>query len=504
MADAVLDIAGLETAAADSGAEQIDSGADSTVEETAGAENTGEESEGGEGGEGGEGKESETKNADGTDKTPEQIAKDKESAAKNLPGDKNTPQHIRKTLKAIQDADPANKKAVQELHGSYERWNAAKQIFPKGVQEMKDAKALIDLVGGQEGYETFTQQKAAIEAVDQKLYNADPTLIDDILADLKEENKLEAFPKIALNFLNRLQKDNADAYYEQMIPHFVGLLEEVNINGVLTGLVSTLSALKDDSKTEDVKAAVQKALGIADKADKWMKNMQSQNKKAKENVESPERKAIDAERKKLDEEKTQWKTNQTNAFKQDVATASSKADNDELGKALSPFLQKPFFKGFTRENLTPLATTLQTNLREALKADKTYQAQMKALWGAKEPSKEKILQFHSSRVKDITQRIVRTTVERMYPGYTKGGAAAGRVAAANAKADATKAADTKAAASGKPVYVVSKPKDLVRNEDIVVGGKPYRASDLITMEITGKGFVKSADGKTFKFVTWRK
>jgi hypothetical protein len=85
------------------------------------------------------------------------AAKEK-AASEALPGDKNTPDNIRKVLKAIKDASPANAGVVKELHGAYERWNAAKAIFPKGVTEMKDAKAFIDLVGGAEGFETLTSK----------------------------------------------------------------------------------------------------------------------------------------------------------------------------------------------------------------------------------------------------------------------------------------------------------------------------------------------------------
>jgi len=501
MASDVLDFAGLESAAAasDSGADQIDSGAEQ-IEETPveGAEGASEA--GGEADKEGEGQ------PEGGKEGEEQSGEKKEGAAKDekLPGNKNTPQNIRKTLKAIQDADPANKEAVKTLHGAYERWNAAQQIFPKGIQEMKDVKALVDLIGGQEGFETLQAQKAAIEAIDQKVYNSDPTLVDDIINDLKEANKLEAFPKLAMNFLNRLQKDNSEAYYDQMIPHFVGLLEEVNIPGVFAGLVNVLSGIKADSKPEDITAAVTRALGIASKADTWAKNMQSQNKKAKETEVSPEQKKFEEERKKFEAEKNQFKTNQTETFKKDVATSTGKVDSTELGKALGPFLKMPFFKGFTRENLSPLASTIQSNLLSELKNDKIYQAQMKALWGAKEPAKDKIVAYHESKVRDIAQRIVRSTVERMYPGYAKGSAATGRVAAQAEKKAATQKSEQQSVQSGKPIFVPTKPKDLVRNTDVIIGNKTYKASDLTTLEITGKGFVKSADGKSFKLVTWRK
>jgi hypothetical protein len=94
-------------------------------------------------------------------------------------------------------------------------------------------------------------------------------------------------------------------------------------------------------------------------------------------------------------------------------------------------------------------------------------------------------------------------VQSRYPGYAKGGSAAGRVAAATVK----KAADTKAATvsvtTGKPIYVATRPDNLVR-EPIKIGNKEYSAADLVTLQIMGRGYVKSGDGKSYKLITWRK
>jgi hypothetical protein len=71
------------------------------------------------------------------------------------------------------------------------------------------------------------------------------------------------------------------------------------------------------------------------------------------------------------------------------------------------------------------------------------------------------------------------------------------------KKDTAAAEATKSVASGKPIYVAARPENLVR-EPIKVGSKEYSASDLVTLQIMGRGFVKTPDGKGFKFITWRK
>jgi hypothetical protein len=163
----------------------------------------------------------------------------------------------------------------------------------------------------------------------------------------------------------------------------------------------------------------------------------------------------------------------------------------------------PFFKDFPRETKVDLGNGIKDRLYSTLKADKAYQIQMKALWGAKSPDKAKIVAYHQTTLKNIAEDIVRTTIQNRYPGYAKGGSAAGKAAAAVVKKETAVKAATQSVATGKPIYVASRPTNLVR-EPIKVNGKDYSSSDLQTLQILGRGFVKTTDGKSVKFVTWRR
>ena len=127
------------------------------------------------------------KNADGSDKTPEQQEAFKTAAAARAESDKtleSAPATVRAALKAMRDADPKNAGVVKELHGAYERWGAAKTIFPKGVEEMREAKAFIDAVGGPEGYQKSQDMINQVLASDELLYAADPKIWDNVIEDL--------------------------------------------------------------------------------------------------------------------------------------------------------------------------------------------------------------------------------------------------------------------------------------------------------------------------------
>ena len=422
-------------------------------------------------------------NSDGTPKT------DTTKVDEDLPGTEKTPQEIRKALKSLRDADPAHAGAVKQLHGAFERWEAAKAIYPGGVNEMRQAKEFIDLIGGNEGYEKLTGTVAAAEASDAKLYDPsqNASLIEDVVADLKTQGKLENLGTLSAAMLDATKANDEKGYYKAFAPHFLEGLQTVNMPGAINGIVKALS-------DPDPAKAVAAAKEIADGLSNWYKNLEADNKKSKDAVVSPERKQLEADRAAFLKQQEDFKTNQSTEFKNSVAKVCESSNNKLLGAELGPFLKMPFFKGFGKENLAPLGTTIKQNLYNILKADNAYQVQMKAMWGAKTPDRAKIEEYHKARVESIAKDIVRDTVQRMYPGYAKGGSAAGRVAAATEKKVASGKADETAkvnTAAGKATYVAQKPK-----WDSIDWAKDPKQ----LLYITGKAFLKG----TNTLVTWRK
>jgi hypothetical protein len=220
-------------------------------------------------------------------------------------------------------------------------------------------------------------------------------------------------------------------------------------------------------------------------------------------AETPERKKFLAEKAAFEKTKTDAATEDRKKFESGVAEECDKHNNRSLGKVLGGFLKMPFFKDFPYETKVDLGNGIKDRLYAALKADKAYQTQMNAMWKSKNPDRAKMLQYHQAKVDSIATDIVTKTIQNRYPGYAKGGSAAGKAAAAVVKKETATKAAVQSVATGKPIYVASRPENLVR-EAIKVGGKDYSASDLITLQIMGRGFVKSGDGKSFKFITWRK
>ena len=271
------------------------------------------------------------------------------------------------------------------------------------------------------------------------------------------------------------------------------MLETDNLPGVIAGLEQALSDPDPAKAIAAAKELITGKYGIK----QWYQGLAAENKKQKETAVSPERQALDKERADFVKQQEDFKTNQTTVFKNSVASVCEKSNNTLLGTQLKPFLKMPYFQGYGRENLIPLGTTIKNNLYAALKADNVYQAQMKAMWGAKTPDRGKIEEYHRTRVESIAEELVRTTVQKMYPNYTKGGAAAGRIAAAADKEAGETKVEQKAVATGKPIYVAQKPsREALDMDHVDKSGKP----DAVIEMINGRGFLKGSG----KWVTWRK
>lgn len=491
MSESVIDFAGLETAAAEATPEVDNTEVDTGVEST-------ETSDGAAAG----AEESSEKNADGSEKTTEQKAGEKtQSKGKEVAatGDKVTPESISKLLKSVKDANPANAGAAKILRDSYFGEQAYRKEF-NTVQEARQAKEFIAAVGGAEGWENAQNVITNIQESDALVHAGDPKIWENIVEDLKAENKMDALPKLAAGGLDTLKANNPEKFEEVFAPHFFEALESVNMPKAILSL-DKYAAVLEKELTDASYAGGKNGLGalktIIGDMKEWITEKQNEQKAKKESATKvdPERESFLKEKEEFNKQKTESEQKKVTEFKSSVAKECDSYSNRTLGKALDPFLKMPFFKGFPRETLIDLGNGIKERLFQTLEKDSAYQIQMKGQWKQKSPDRGKITEFHKTKLDSIAQDIVEKTIQQRYPGYAKGGSAAGRVAAAATKKDTDTKAAAQSVSTGKAIYVAAKPRDLVRDANVV--------KDWQMLEITGKGYVKGTDGK-MKLVTWRK
>jgi hypothetical protein len=476
----VLDFAGLDAAASavetapvvDSDV-NVDTTVDSTVDTNVDSTKTGDDTTSTEG-----------STAEGDKSAVDAQGKPVAAAEEDLPGTEKTPSEVRKALKAFKDSDPKNAAMVKQLHGAFERHLAYQAEFPT-VEAAREAKTFLDSMGGYEGFENLQNVVKSVEESDQLLYAGDGKLIDNIYDDMKTEGKQDAFGKLASPFLDKLKDVDKKAFYATLLPHNVSYVENSGFPNVVNALAHALE-VGDEKSIAEAKA-------IVGDMSAWFKDIKGEVSKTQQGP-SPAELALKSEREKFTKEQEEFKSNQTKEFYNTLAKEAQSSDNKKLGAELSVYLNKPYFKPFKDkpESLKPLAKELQFTLQSELEKDKAYQLQMKTLRSAKTPDKAKILQYHTTKVESLASRIVRDTVQRMYPNYTTGGSAAGRIAATQQKKAEVAKNDAASASAGAAQYVAVKPKNLNREMD------PKNL-----LEIAGKGYVPNGRGG-WRLVSWRK
>jgi hypothetical protein len=437
--------------------------------------------------------ETETHNADGSEKTPEEqeafktAAQEKAASGSADP----TPTAVRQALKSLKELDSKNAAVVKQLHGHFERYEAVRPLLgkegPNGLKSLLADTGAKDITELRQSYTQTREQVEAVRATDELLYAADAKLCENVYDDMKAAGKEGVYGKVVANFLDHLKRTDATGYYETTKPHMVSGLHEVGFPAAINSVYAALEA----GDTEKAKSVLKSMGG-------WFNNLN--NEVSEKGKISKERAAWEAEKAKAGESEA---AKARVAVENGIAETCDKSNNTILGKELGAFFKLPFFKDFKRENWIPLGNEIKSSLYAELKNDKGYQTQMSAMWKAKTPDKAKMVEYHNAKVQSIANRLVTDTVKRLYPGYAKGGSAAGKAAAANAAKAANTKASAQSVATGKPIYVASRPENIVR-EDTKIGNRMFTAEDLRTLQVAGRGYVRSTDGKSFKYVTWRR
>lgn len=436
---------------------------------------------------------------DGTPKTEEEISKEKaEESAKSSTGKDQTPAEIRTALKKLRDSapdDPKTAAAVKQLHGAYERWEAAKTLLGtgegSGIVGLKNLLAennAKDITELRTSIQQHTEMANAVNETDSLLHKADPLLAENVFADMKAQGSEKNYGKVVSNFVTHLKTADPDSFYENVAkPLTLAGMDEAQFPQAINSLHKALT----DGDVNKAKAITRAIAGFYT----GLRDELSESAKI-----SKERAAWEAERAE-GEKATQ--TAESKKQETEIATSADKFNNTRLGKSLGAFLKLPYFKDFPRETLVDLGNGIKETLYARLKADKDYQNSMAAFFKNPTKNREAMLKLHESTVDRISDEVVRTAIQKRYPGYAKGGSAAGKAAVATAaKANATKAAN-QSVSTGKPIYVAARPENLIRS-DVRIGGRTYTSEDLRTLQVSGKGFVKSSDGKSVKFITWRR
>ena len=367
---------------------------------------------------------------------------------------RTNPDAIRKALKSWRDSMPENdpgRQIPRQLNDIVGREKAFRDVFPK-VSDAKQAKFLLDSIGGGDGLTSLQATIKSVNETDSLLHAGDGRVVKNIYEDMKAAGKGESFGKLASPFLEQLQEVDPKAYASTLRPHLVQHLVAANLPGVLEGLSAALSAVGADNKPAPNIDALKHLVG---EITRWF----GEEKKA---VDGMKKTSLDPDRQAFEKRVSDFESGQKKAFETEVHGDWNKLNNQSLGEALRPYLKLPFAKNWTDATKTSVAREITQTLLGELASDKSYQSQMDAYWSDAKPEKSKIINFHKGKLDLVAKRIVKDVLDARYPGFAsvKGAPVAAKPNGA-ARPHATPAAGSPA----KPIFQSTMPKPTEVNWD---------------------------------------
>lgn len=405
--------------------------------------------------------------------TPETGGEPEQKPEAKIDGRTN-PAAIRSALKAFRDAAPENAPLARELNDGYGRYTAYKAEFPT-VAAAREARALLDAVGGSEGITGLQDTIRSVNETDQLLYAGDGKVLDSLYEDMKANGSEGAFAKLASPYLDKLRSVNEKAYFDVIKPHFYQGLVDTGLPNVLQAIAKAIAGDKPNIE------AIKELVGGATE---WFDNLRN-------SVETGDKSKLDPERQAFEQERNEFKTAKQREFQEGVAGDAERINNRELGFEFGKYLRMPFFKNFSLEQKQDLGAGIKAELMRQLSAKtasgkkNAYQTQMDAFFSMSSPDAAKIKGYHESTVKRLASQVVKTVIQRRYPNYAAKAAAAPKPAASGK----TDAAAPTPGAPVKPTFVSQRPAP----EQLDMTKDPNRY-----LLISGRGYLK----RSGKFVTW--
>lgn len=380
-------------------------------------------------------------------------------------GDGRTlPKNIQSTLKLLKEAHPELAKDIEELRKGVFDSRQHREFF-KTPTEARQAKATLDLLGGSEGISNLQSKVAAVEQLDAALEVGDPQSIEDFASDFPD-----GFKKLAGPYLDKLQALDPQSYAKTLQPHVFASMEAAGMGSVLDAIGQAIAG-NDLAKAKDL---IGKSLA-------WYEGQKQQA--------GQRTKADDPERVKFENDKKAFNQTREKTFREDIGRQTMGNQRDQVNKALAPYLKT---KALSVDAKADLTDGIDREIQKLLKADSTYQSQVKALLTAKTRDSGKIVQYINAAVDEAARKA--TTAVWTRRGY-------GSVPRAAAVAAADK--NQRGAVVNPPQGPGSSPTSAIRVKD-----KPDRSlldiakDPKMTERLRSRGVMNSGPYKG-KWVTWQ-
>lgn len=242
--------------------------------------------------------------------------------------------------------DPALKKAAQDriklLNDTTGKARGYEEQFPT-VREAREVKALIESVGGREGFTQMQQTLASVAEIDAKLSAGDVTVVDKMW-----EEAPDGMPKLMPALLAKFEQAKPQEYEKFIAPTSIGYLDKSGFPQAFDRMVKLYEAGKPDE-----------AKAIRDELVQWVSANRQQ---ARQRQADPEVERLRQELAKRDQGAESQKVDQ--AYKSVVEDAGPSIDT-----AAKPIVAK---LKLTTDEYKVFRNQVWDHLQSSRNADPTY------------------------------------------------------------------------------------------------------------------------------------
>ena len=256
---------------------------------------------------------------------------------------------LRKQAETI--TDPVEKQRVlqnaKELTNRVAKVAAYEQIFPT-VRETREVKALIDSVGGREGFTQIQQALATVQQIDQQLEVGDPSVVERMWKEAPQ-----GMAKLAPLIFSELEKASPQDYAKAVVPHAVKFFDNSGFPQAFDHMVAAYQAGR---KTDG---------GGVDKLQARMAGWVQSQRQGVTAEHKPDPRVEQLQR-ELDERKSGENKQAIDRAYTDVVSHAGPV----IDRYLKPIVSK---LGLSTEQYNALREDTWKHLQDTRNADKTYQ-----------------------------------------------------------------------------------------------------------------------------------
>jgi hypothetical protein len=295
-----------------------------------------------------------------------------------------------KALKELRELYPDRADMLTKLRDTYGRYGALTEIAPKGLEDVKAWKTTIDAVGGPEAAAELMQRAATMDQVDERIANADFTVISEL-----PENLQKGFYQMLPDALSDLQTKDPQAFEAAVAPHFKAALAET---GMGDHLKKMYTAAGDN---EPLKELIKQQYEWFQQQTQGAGKMPGGQKTVSPEVQSL-RDQVAANNKEKDD-----------AFVSAVTESTNKYVSEAFTKEAAVYLKQ---LSLTDAQKSDLMESFNAKLVDKLGSDAAFQKQLAAYKSLKSRNPETISNYIRGKVDENAKAIIDGLVTARYGG----------------------------------------------------------------------------------------